>query len=82
VLRRGQKGVRLDLGHRGIRTFEFDGLDGAPAADHVAAVIERVRRDHTSALTSYRVSLSWGAAVFLPAVAAVVAATGWALIKG
>jgi hypothetical protein len=37
---------------------------------------------NTSGLTRYRVSLSWGAAVFLPAVSAVVAATGWALFKG
>jgi hypothetical protein len=82
VRRRGKKKVVLDLGHRGTRTFEFDGKDGTADPDHVAAVVERLRGYNTSALTSYRVSLSWGAAVFLPAVAAVVAATAWALIKG
>ncbi|WP_020388003.1 PH domain-containing protein [Kribbella catacumbae] len=82
VQRRGQKKVTLDLGHRGTKTFEFDGKQGAPTADLVAGVVERLRGYNTSALTSYRVSLSWGAAVFLPAVAAVVAATAWALIEG
>jgi hypothetical protein len=82
VERRGQKKVTVDLGHRGKRTFKYDGENGRPSADQVAGVIERKRGYNTSALTSYRVSLSWGAAVFLPAVAAVVAATAWALIKG
>lgn len=82
VQRHGSKKVKLDLGHRGTRTFKYDGLKGRPTADLVAGVVERLRGYNTSALTSYRVSLSWGAAVFLPAVAAVVAATAWALIKG
>jgi hypothetical protein len=74
--------VVIDLGHRGTRTFKYDGLKRRPTADQVAGVVERLRSYNTSALTSYRVSLSWGAVVFLPAVAAVVAATAWALIKG
>lgn len=82
VQRHGKKKVTLDLGHRGTKTFEFDGRNTAPTADQVAGVVERLRLYNTSALTSYRVSLSWGAAVFLPAVAAVAAATAWALIKG
>ncbi|MEU4391729.1 hypothetical protein [Kribbella sp. NPDC023855] len=56
--------------------------NGGPSAEQVAGVVERLRGYSTSALTSYRVSLSWGAAVFLPAAAAVVAATAWALFKG
>jgi hypothetical protein len=82
VQRRGRKKVVIDLGHRGSRTFKYDGLNGRPSADEVAGVVERLRCYNTSALTSYRVSLSWGAVVFLPAVVAVVAATAWALIKG
>jgi hypothetical protein len=82
VQRRGDGKVILDLGHRRSRTFEFSVKNGGPPADHVAGVVERLRGDSTSALTSYRVSLSWGAAVFLPAAAAVVAATAWALFKG
>ncbi|MEV6410698.1 hypothetical protein [Kribbella sp. NPDC051718] len=82
VQRRGEKKVVVDLGHRGTRTFKYDGLNGRPTADQVAGVVERVRGNHTSALTSYRVSLSWGAVVFLPAVVAVAAVTAWALIKG
>ncbi|MEV8374204.1 hypothetical protein AB0P21_15790 [Kribbella sp. NPDC056861] len=82
VERHGRKKVTVDLGHRGKRTFKYDGENGRPPADQVAGVIERKRGYNTSALTSYRVSLSWGAAVFLPAVAAVVAATAWAWIKG
>lgn len=82
VRRRGPKKVVIDLGHRGTRTFKYDGLNGRPTADQVAGVVERVRGNNPSALTSYRVSLSWGAVVFLPAVAAVVAVTAWALIKG
>ena len=84
--RRGEsarrKKVTIDLGHRGSRTFEYAGRQGAPSADQVAGVVERLRGYSTSALTSYRVSLSWGAAVLLPAAAAVVAATAWALFKG
>ncbi|MDX6282730.1 MAG: hypothetical protein QOH03_3801 [Kribbellaceae bacterium] len=82
VQRRGPKKVVIDLGHRGTRTFSYDGLNGRPTADQVAGVVERLRGNNTSALTSYRVSLSWGAVVFLPAVVAVAAATAWALIKG
>lgn len=82
VRRRGPKKVDIDLGHRGTRTFRYDGGPGRPAADEVAGVVERLRGYNTSALTSYRVSLSWGAAVFLPAAAAVIAAMAWALIKG
>ncbi|GAA0951515.1 hypothetical protein GCM10009554_53100 [Kribbella koreensis] len=82
VRRRGEKKVIVDLGHRGARTFKYDGKGGRPDADQVAAVVERLRSYNTSALTSYRVSLSWGAVVFLPAVVAVAAATAWALIKG
>ncbi|NEA34527.1 hypothetical protein [Streptomyces sp. SID13031] len=82
VQRRGEKKVVIDLGHRGTRTFKYDGVSGRPSADEVAGVVERLRGYNTSALTSYRVSLSWGAAVFLPAAAGVVAATAWALIKG
>ena len=82
VRRRGQKKVVIDLGHRGTRTFKFDGVNGRPTADQVAGVVERLRGYNTSALTSYRVSLSWGAVVFLPAVVAVAAAIAWALIKG
>ncbi|MFI5711387.1 hypothetical protein [Kribbella sp. NPDC051620] len=82
VQRRGEKKVVIDLGHRGRRTFKYDGLNGRPTADQVAGVVERLRGNNTSALTSYRVSLSWGAVVFLPAVVAVAVAIAWALIKG
>jgi hypothetical protein len=82
VQRRGPKKVVIDLGHRGTRSFKYDGVNGRPTADQVAGVVERVRCNNTSALTSYRVSLSWAAVVLLPAVVAVVAATAWVLIKG
>ncbi|GAA1596945.1 hypothetical protein GCM10009789_58680 [Kribbella sancticallisti] len=74
--------VTVDLGRRGRHTFSYDGKNGRPSQVEVAGVLQRGWFLNTSGLTTYRVSLSWGAAVFLPAVAAVVAATAWALFKG
>jgi hypothetical protein len=48
----------------------------------VAGVVERMRSVSTSGLERGRLSLSWGAAVFLPAVLVVVAGSVWALSKG
>lgn len=74
--------LTIDLGRYGRRTVRFDGKGGRPGTGEVAGVLERVRSLSTSGLVRARLSLSWGAAVFLPAAAAVLAATAWALFKG
>jgi len=74
--------VTVDVGGRRRRTGRFDGRKGRPAAPEVAGVMARVRSLNTSGLQPVRVSLSWGAAVILPAAGAVLAATAWALFKG
>lgn len=74
--------VAIELGRRPRRTARFDGTNGRPSAAEVAGVVERVRSVSTSGLERGRLSLSWGAAVFLPAVLVVVAGSVWALSKG
>lgn len=66
--------LTVDLGRHGRRTWRFDGRKGRPAAAEVGGVVERLRSVNTSGLARYRWSLSWGAAVFLPAAGATVAA--------
>jgi hypothetical protein len=74
--------MTIDLGRRGRHSFEYDAKNARPSALDVAGVLERGRLLSTSGLTRYKVSLSWGAAVFLPAVAVVVFSTALALFKG
>jgi hypothetical protein len=74
--------MTIDLGRRGRHSFEYDATNARPSALDVAGVLERGRLLSTSGLTRYKVSLSWGAAVFLPAVAVVVFSTALALFKG
>jgi hypothetical protein len=74
--------LTVDLGRHGRSTWRFDGRKGRPAAAEVGGVVERLRSLNTSGLAHYRWSLSWGAAVFLPAAGATIAAVARGVFGG
>jgi len=74
--------LTVDLGRRGRRTWRFDGRKGRPAAAEVGGVVERLRSLNTSGLARHRWSLSWGAAVFLPAATATAVAIARGVFAG
>jgi hypothetical protein len=74
--------LTVELGRRGRRTWRFDGRKERPAAAEVGGVVERLRSLNTNGLARHRWSLSWGAAVFLPAATATAVAIARGVFGG